>query len=264
MTRRQLLISTVAIAFLGAIFFFGRAPSGPNVPPTPALTAPVGDVSDGVTVTRVIDGDTIEIAGGDPSTSAQGSPSTSAQGRERVRYIGINTPETVDPRKPVQCFGVEASARNKELVGGKVVRLVRDVSDRDRYGRLLRYVWAGDTFVNLALVREGYAAADTYPPDVAHAEEFRQAEAEARAAGRGLWSGCGAPPPPPPANASTGSSASGCLIKGNIGSTGGKIYHLPGCPYYNATKIDEARGEQWFCSEAEAVAASWRKAANCP
>lgn len=78
-------------------------------------------------VVRVIDGDTIEIEGGD-----------------RVRYIGIDTPETVDPRKPVQCYGQEASNKNKELVEGKTVELEKDVSETDKYGRLLRYVWLGD------------------------------------------------------------------------------------------------------------------------
>src|SRR3990167_3408922 len=77
-----------------------------------------------VLVTRVIDGDTIEIEGG-----------------QKVRYIGIDTPETVDPRKPVQCFGVEASNKNKELVSGKRDRLEKDVSETDKYGRLLRYIY---------------------------------------------------------------------------------------------------------------------------
>ena len=91
-------------------------------------------------VSRIVDGDTIELGTG-----------------ERVRYIGIDTPETVDPRKEVQCFGKEASAKNKELVEGKEVRLVKDVSDKDKYGRLLRYVYVGDVFVNEKLVSEGYA-----------------------------------------------------------------------------------------------------------
>ncbi len=125
-------------------------------------------------VTRVIDGDTIELAGG-----------------ERVRYIGMDAPETVDPRKPVECFGAEASRRNKELVEGRSVRLVKDVSERDEYGRLLRYVYLqDDTFVNLELVKEGYAAALTFPPDVKYAAEFVTAEKEAREAKKGLWGSC--------------------------------------------------------------------------
>lgn len=124
-------------------------------------------------VTRVIDGDTIEIAGG-----------------EHVRYIGIDTPESVDPRRTVQCFSKEASVRNTELVLSKEVRLVKDVRDRDRYGRLLRYVYMGDIFINEELIVEGFAHAATFPPDVAHAQEFAADERTAREAKRGLWDAC--------------------------------------------------------------------------
>ncbi len=125
------------------------------------------------TVARVVDGDTVELTSGD-----------------RVRYIGIDTPETVDPRKPVQCFGKEASKQNKELVEGKEVTLVADVEDRDKYDRFLRYVYQGDVFVNLELVRQGYAYAYPYPPDVAHEAEFHAAQEEARTKHLGLWGGC--------------------------------------------------------------------------
>lgn len=106
----------------------------------------------------------------------------------RVRYIGMNTPERGQP------FYAEATEANRRLVAGKPLLLVPDVSGTDRYGRLLRYVIAGEVFVNLALVREGYAQTMTVPPDVSCAEAFRAAEAEARAAGRGLW---GMPAPTP-------------------------------------------------------------------
>jgi endonuclease YncB( thermonuclease family) len=130
--------------------------------------------SEYVLVNRVIDGDTIELETG-----------------EKVRYIGINTPESVDPRRGVQCFGQEASAYNKAVVVGKNVRLVKDVSNTDKYGRLLRYVYLPDgTFVNLTLVQNGYARASTFPPDVKYSKTFMAAEREAREAGRGLWSGC--------------------------------------------------------------------------
>ncbi|OGY23843.1 MAG: hypothetical protein A2172_05325 [Candidatus Woykebacteria bacterium RBG_13_40_15] len=122
---------------------------------------------------KVIDGDTIEIEGG-----------------QKVRYIGIDTPETVDPNETVQCFGKEASAKNKELVDGKEVRLVKDVSETDKYGRLLRYVYVGNTFVNDYLVRQGYAHASSYPPDVKYQSKFSEAEKEARDNNRGLWSAC--------------------------------------------------------------------------
>lgn len=124
------------------------------------------------TVSRVIDGDTIEL-----------------DTREKVRYIGINTPESVDPRRKVECFGKEASSFNKNLVEGKTVRLEKDISDRDKYGRLLRFVYLEDgTFINEVLVREGYAYASPYTPDVSKKELFREAEFDARIHTRGLWS----------------------------------------------------------------------------
>lgn len=205
-----------------------------------------------VKVARVIDGDTIEIEGG-----------------ERVRYIGIDTPETVDPRKPVQCFGVEASNKNKELIEGKMVRLEKDITDRDKYSRLLRYVWVGDAFVNLELVKQGFAYSYSYPPDIKYQDQFLKAQQEAREAKRGLWNACPAAESitPESTSAPAVSSASGdssCQIKGNINTSGEKIYHLPGCGSYSKTTIDESRGEKWFCTEVEAQAAGWRKALNCP
>ena len=133
-------------------------------------------------VTRVIDGDTIEV------TFAADWWLTSST--YKVRYIGIDTPETVHPSKPVECFGWQSSAKNSELVAGKVVGLERDVSETDKYGRLLRYVWVGDILVNDYLVRHGYARVYTYPPDVKYAQRFVEAEREARENNRGLWGQC--------------------------------------------------------------------------
>ena len=124
-------------------------------------------------VSRVVDGDTIELADG-----------------RKVRYIGVDTPELHHPTKGVQCFGQEAMVKNKELVEGKTVRMEKDVSDTDRYKRLLRYVWIGDTFINEYLVREGYAFQATFPPDVKYAELFRAAAEEARINKKGLWKMC--------------------------------------------------------------------------
>jgi len=218
--------------------------------PTPA-SAQAGELYQ---VTRVVDGDTIEVRINNET--------------KVVRYIGINTPETVHPSKPVECFGREASDKNKALVAGKRVRLIQDVSDTDRYGRLLRYVYVGEVFVNEELVRQGYANASTYPPDVAMSERFRQAEEEARLNQRGLWgsacSGREATAAPAPVPVTTSAPAVGqCTIKGNINSEGEKIYHAPGCQSYSKTVIDESKGERWFCSESEAVEAGWRKALNC-
>lgn len=123
-----------------------------------------------VLVTRVVDGDTIEIQGG-----------------ERIRYIGIDAPETVHPSKSVEYFGKEAAEKNRELVEGKRVRLEKDVQDRDEYGRLLRYVWLDDIMVNAELVRLGYAYSYSLTPNVKYQELFLQFEREAREQGLGLW-----------------------------------------------------------------------------
>ncbi len=130
-------------------------------------------------VARAIDGDTIELENG-----------------EKVRYIGIDTPETKHPNKAVQCFGREAFEKNKELVEGKYIRLQRDVSERDKYGRLLRYVYVVDIdsneemFINAELVSKGYAHALTYPPDVKFQEIFLDGQNYAREHKLGLWGGC--------------------------------------------------------------------------
>ena len=126
-----------------------------------------------VRVTSVIDGDTIEVEGG-----------------WLVRYVGIDTPETVHPSKPVECFGKEAAAKNRELVEGKKVRLERDVEDKDKYGRLLRYVYVDDLMVNAELVRLGYAYSVSYPPNVKYQQLFLQLERQAREQELGLWGEC--------------------------------------------------------------------------
>ena len=130
-------------------------------------------------VVRITDGDTIRVA--------------LAGGVERVRYIGIDTPEEVRPDTPVQCYARRAAAENARLVAGREVRLVLDVESRDRFGRLLAYVYRvrDGLFVNAALVRGGFAHTLTIPPNVRFAGRFRDLAAQARRAGRGLWSACG-------------------------------------------------------------------------
>lgn len=119
---------------------------------------------------RVVDGDTVELEGG-----------------ERVRYIGIDTPETVHPRKPVQRMGREASEANREFVEGKRVQLEYDIERRDRYGRTLAYVWVEEVMVNERLVELGFAQVSTYPPNVRYVDRFLGAQRRARGAGLGLW-----------------------------------------------------------------------------
>ena len=146
--------------------------SSPTPTPQSAVQGETTESSEFI-VTRVIDGDTIELFGG-----------------EKLRYIGIDTPEKPESKSASECFAREAIDKNKELVLGKKIRIEKDVSERDRYGRLLRYVWVGDIFVNDYLVREGYATAITYPPDIKNSELFRVAEKEARENNRGLWNSC--------------------------------------------------------------------------
>lgn len=142
-----------------------------------AVPGPGGSVD--ARVERVVDGDTVvaRLAGGE---------------RERVRYIGIDTPESVRPGTPVQCFAEAASARNSALVEGRPVILRLDAERRDRYGRLLAYVYRrpDGLFVNAALVGEGYAETLRIPPNTAHAGELGRLERAARRRLAGLWGAC--------------------------------------------------------------------------
>ncbi len=130
----------------------------------------VGPVSQQRFCVRVIDGDTIELDGG-----------------ERVRLIGVDTPETVDPRRPVQYFGKEASAFTRRMVEGKDVRIEQDQESRDQYGRTLAYVYLPDgTFLNAEIIRQGYGHAYTRFP-FRYERQFVELEREARENDRGLW-----------------------------------------------------------------------------
>jgi micrococcal nuclease len=137
--------------------------------------APRGEVG---RVVKVVDGDTIDVQLGGV--------------RERVRYIGVDTPETKDPRRPVGCFGAQASAFNERTVGGERVRLVRDVAPRDRFGRRLAYVYrvSDGLFVNAELARQGFAKPLAIAPDVRFADRFAALARQAREQRRGLWAAC--------------------------------------------------------------------------
>ncbi len=149
---------------------------------TPATTTPNptrAAVETNGSILRVIDGDTVDI-------DFDGT-------EERVRLIGIDTPETKKPNSPIECFGPEASAFTKTLLArGTTVLVVRDVEARDDYGRLLGYIYRSDDglFVNLEIVAKGYAQPLTIPPNVNFAEDFVEAARLAEAADIGLWSGC--------------------------------------------------------------------------
>lgn len=187
--NKLLVVFCFLIVVLGFSFlWFGLKPpevveSAPSAPPEVVesdqiTNSVVGIEGERALVTKVVDGDTIVV--GDKDT---------------IRLIGIDTPETVDPRRSVGCFGKEASNQMKNLLNGKVVVLDKDVSDTDKYSRLLRYVYLplenGQTlFVNDYLVREGFAKVLTYPPDVKFNEQLREAERYARENSNGLWSKC--------------------------------------------------------------------------
>jgi micrococcal nuclease len=128
-------------------------------------TAPDGEQG---TVVSVIDGDTIDVMVDGETV--------------RVRYVGMNTPERDEP-----CYG-DARRANADLVDGKLITMVKDSSETDRFGRLLRYIYVGNVFVNQRLVGQGYAEVVSYPPDISHFNEFKQLEDQARAANRGCHS----------------------------------------------------------------------------
>lgn len=205
-------------------------PTETSIEPVEKDTAKPGELA---TVTRIVDGDTIDVRFSDGRT-------------ERVRYTGIDTWETWD--QPHGGHGTEA---NRELVEGKEVRLVKDVSERDKYDRLLRYVYVGGVFVNARLVEDGHAKAKDYPPDSAHAAEFADLERRAKASNKGCWVESAEPP----------AQQSGDLI-GNRNSK--KLHDLAhaACRGY-VGKMSE-NNKVFFTSEAEANAAGYYACLRCP
>src|SRR4051794_9022921 len=167
MRSRQILLLLAAFVAAG-IAYWGPPDSGGGS----------GSSSGAGVVTRVVDGDTIHVALGGAD--------------ETVRYIGVDTPESVKPGTPVQCFTKAASAANERLVDGRRVRLSFDAERRDRYGRLLAYVYRADddAFVNARLVEDGYARTLTIPPNVRFAGRFAVLARTAREQRRGLWRAC--------------------------------------------------------------------------
>lgn len=201
-------------------------------------------------VNYVIDGDTIKV-----------------DGDIRVRLLGIDAPEKGE------CFYEESGNELEGLIAGEYVRLEKDVSGTDSYGRLLRYVflpdedpWTDDIFVNDYMLRNGYATTLLGPPNNRYQQQFVVSREQALMQETGIWGSCDMgvegdilrQENEPPLNPD-------CAIKGNISEKGyGRIYLIPGCDNYNRVKIDFRKGEQYFCTEEEAQAADFRKATNCP
>ncbi len=205
----------------------------PTPPQQESLSTAVDTVP--VTVTRVVDGDTIEVALGGKT--------------EKIRLIGVDTPETVHPTRGEEPYGREASNFTKTRLDGNQIGLEFDVEERDRYGRLLAYVWLGDVLFNEVLVFEGYAQVATYPPNVKYVDRFTVAQKAAREANRGLW-GINPTTPEQPA-ATTGQY---------VGSLKSDKYHHPGCRHAQSIA---AENEIWFQSKAQAVAASYKPCGVC-
>jgi micrococcal nuclease len=171
-----LIVATLVVAASGGACGSSRSAGSAQSAAGPGAGA--GDA----TIVRVVDGDTLKVRIGGRT--------------DRVRLLGIDTPESVKPNTPVECFAKEASAHTASLLPpGTAVRLVRDVEVRDDYKRLLAYVYRSSDglFVNLALARDGYATTLTHPPNVAHADELVRAVQQARDARRGLWGRCAGP-----------------------------------------------------------------------
>jgi len=169
--KKKVVIGLIAVVAIVAVATFVGCIEEESVPtPTPmvtpsqtaTLTPPLETTS--AIVSKIIDGDTIKLQNG-----------------ERVRLLGINTPEKGQP------YYEEATNRLKELIEGKTVTLEKDVDDKDQYARLLRYIYIGDTFVNLEMVREGYANVYIISPNTKYSSELEKAEEEAKIAKKGIW-----------------------------------------------------------------------------
>lgn len=181
---RKLLINLVIVLILSLATWVIRSYASNGVSPSKTVTRQSEVFSEQqnninpelYAVKKVVDGDTLDI-------TINGVVA-------RIRLIGINTPEVVDPRKPVECFGAEASNRAKELLNGKNVRIESDPTqaDRDKYGRLLRYIYIEDgTFINQKMIQDGYAYEYTYDIPYKYQLQFKKAQKDAQEGRRGLW-----------------------------------------------------------------------------
>lgn len=194
---------------------------------------------------------------------------------ESVRFLLVDTPETNHPRLGEQPFGQEAKAFTKQMLEGKTVLLEKDVSDRDKYGRLLYYLYVDGKSVQEELLQNGLArVAYVYAPNTKYVDQYYAIQKKAQELGVGIWSVenytqedgfheevIEGQQPEPDANKQSQSGAlpaGECKIKGNISSRGDKIYHMPGQQFYNVTEIDSSKGEQYFCTKEDAEQAGFR------
>lgn len=264
MGRRVL---ATALAFLALAFPLACSSAGPSSTPRPTPQTTPTDESDATTVNvvEVIDGATIRVDTGSQTVT--------------VRYLGIAAPGAAeDGGDDLQ---ERALLFNRHLVQDTAVELEKGVVNVDPFGRLLRYVYVNGEMVNLTLLTNGLATVDSFPPDFEHRTSFLIAEESAKRDQRGLWKGRpaatqeakptevprfggGTLPVPPGFKAGSAvcdySGTSDALIKGNVDSaTGEHVYHVPGGFFYETTVVDQNKGDRWLCTEAEAVAAGWKR-----
>ena len=210
---------------------------------TVVAVASISAKADVVGPARIVDGDTIEITG------------------TKIRMHGIDAPESKQScqvnGKSYRC-GQKATVALAELIGSSSVRC--EEKDQDRYGRVVAVCFVDQINLNAALVSQGWALAYRR-----YSRDFIENEAYAKTNKQGLWAGTFTPPwdwrrgKRLAAFQQPATSVNGCKIKGNVSRNGSKIFHVPGGRYYEQTRIDEAKGERWFCSEAEAKVAGWRR-----
>jgi micrococcal nuclease len=203
-----------------------------------------------VQVLDVVDGDTIKVEVDGKS--------------ETVRFLLVDTPESVHPNKPVQPFSKEASKHTEGMLSGSDVELELGIGERDKYGRLLAYVYADDKSVQKSLLEKGFArVAYVFEPNIKYVDDYEKIQKQAQKEGIGIWSlenysqedGYISEEASKEADDPIEETAdSKCTIKGNINSSGEKIYHVEKSRYYKITKPEE-----WFCSEQEAKDAGFRK-----
>lgn len=233
---------------IAAIFFLAGLVAGGRLLAPKVLPKLLND-AEKYTAVEVIDGDTFRI-----------------NDETRVRLMGINSPDKGE------CYYSEAKEALKNLIEGQEVKLEKDITDKDVYGRWLRYAILqvpGDdnVLVNDYLVSNGLAFATYIPPDKHYRELFVSGEEEARRDKLGLWAECNYAESDDADLRETdlGPSDPNCIIKGNISEKGyGKTYLIPGCDNYSRVKVDVKKGEKYFCTEAEALDEGFRKATNCP
>ncbi|MFG6494459.1 thermonuclease family protein [Fictibacillus sp. UD] len=202
-----------------------------------------------VKVVDVVDGDTIKVQVGGKT--------------ETVRFLLVDTPESVHPSKPVQPFSKEASNYTQELISSAKVELELGIGERDKYGRLLAYVYADGQSVQESLLEKGLArVAYVFEPNTKYVDEYESIQKQAQKDGVGIWSlenyvqeeGYVSIEPVASDDELGSATSDECKIKGNINSSGDKIYHVESGRYYNITNP-----EKWFCSENEAIEAGFRK-----